>query len=100
MPAPTIYYIRHGETDWNASGRLQGVQDVALNGRGIEQAIHVGAVLEDLFARAGAGRPVLCLLCDPARAGAPDDGTRAPHPEAAAGRLRARRAAARDRLRP
>ena len=53
MPAPTIYYIRHGETDWNANGRLQGAQDVALNGRGIEQAIHVGAVLEDLFARDG-----------------------------------------------
>ncbi|MGH6755543.1 MAG: histidine phosphatase family protein, partial [Bradyrhizobium sp.] len=27
MPAPVIYYIRHGETSWNALGRLQGVQD-------------------------------------------------------------------------
>jgi len=30
---PTIYYIRHGETSWNAEGRLQGAQDIALNAR-------------------------------------------------------------------
>ena len=36
MSAPVIYYIRHGETSWNAQGRLQGTQDIALNdlGRG------------------------------------------------------------------
>jgi broad specificity phosphatase PhoE len=34
MPAPTIYYIRHGETSWNAEGRLQGTQDIALNDLG------------------------------------------------------------------
>src|SRR6516164_7393680 len=65
MPAPTIYYIRHGETDWNASGRLQGAQDVALNGRGIEQAIHVGAVLEDLFARDGRDAPSFAFVASP-----------------------------------
>ena len=31
MPVPVIYYIRHGETAWNADGRLQGTQDTALN---------------------------------------------------------------------
>ena len=54
MPArPTVYYIRHGETDWNVAGRLQGRRDVALNARGRAQARHCGEVLRDLFAREG-----------------------------------------------
>ena len=38
MPVPTIYYIRHGETAWNAEGRLQGTQDIPLNDLGRRQA--------------------------------------------------------------
>ena len=53
MPAPTIYYIRHGETEWNAVGRLQGTQDVPLNARGVKQAADAGAILADLLARDG-----------------------------------------------
>src|SRR5262249_6019510 len=53
MPAPTIYYIRHGETEWNAIGRLQGTQDVPLNERGVKQAVAAGAILSDLLARDG-----------------------------------------------
>src|SRR5215470_10720656 len=53
MPAPTIYYIRHGETAWNATGRLQGTQDIPLNELGRKQAAHAGNVLADLFARDG-----------------------------------------------
>lgn len=37
--------IRHGETDWNASGRIQGHTDVALNAHGLEQARRMGAAL-------------------------------------------------------
>jgi broad specificity phosphatase PhoE len=33
-----LYLIRHGETDWNADGRIQGHSDVELNERGLEQA--------------------------------------------------------------
>jgi broad specificity phosphatase PhoE len=46
---PTLYYIRHGETDWNVEGRLQGRRDVPLNARGREQAAHCGEILRDLF---------------------------------------------------
>ncbi|MDY6083845.1 MAG: histidine phosphatase family protein [Dialister sp.] len=34
----TLYFIRHGETYWNASGRYQGSTDVALSPEGICQA--------------------------------------------------------------
>jgi len=50
-PRPTVYYIRHGETDWNVGGRLQGRRDVPLNARGRGQAAHSGGILRDLFAR-------------------------------------------------
>ncbi len=33
-----IYITRHGETEWNAAGRIQGHTDVPLSGRGREQA--------------------------------------------------------------
>ncbi len=36
-PRP-FWYLRHGETDWNAQGLSQGRTDVALNARGIAQA--------------------------------------------------------------
>jgi probable phosphoglycerate mutase len=51
MFIPTIYYIRHGETEWNAEGRLQGTRDVPLNDLGRRQAGSAGVILADLFAR-------------------------------------------------
>lgn len=38
MSNTTIYFIRHGETDWNAEGRWQGHADVPLNDIGRRQA--------------------------------------------------------------
>lgn len=35
---PILYFIRHGETDWNRLGRLQGQTETPLNARGRAQA--------------------------------------------------------------
>lgn len=40
-----IGLIRHGETDWNARGLLQGTTDIPLNNRGMDQARDVGVLL-------------------------------------------------------
>ena len=53
MRQPTVYYVRHGETAWNAAGRFQGAQDIPLNDLGVTQAAHAGGILDDLFAREG-----------------------------------------------
>jgi broad specificity phosphatase PhoE len=53
MPGPTLYYVRHGLTDWNVEGRLQGRQDTPLNATGKEEARRCGEILRDLFARDG-----------------------------------------------
>lgn len=41
----TICLVRHGETDWNAIGKLQGRTDIPLNKTGILQAEECGGFL-------------------------------------------------------
>lgn len=65
MPVPTIYFLRHGETEWNALGRLQGTRDIPLNARGRGQAVHAAGVLADLFARDGKDRAALPYVSSP-----------------------------------
>jgi broad specificity phosphatase PhoE len=62
---PTIYYIRHGETAWNAEGRLQGTQDIPLNDLGCKQAAEAGVILAGLFARDGRSEASLGFVASP-----------------------------------
>jgi probable phosphoglycerate mutase len=40
-----VVFVRHGETDYNAQGRLQGQRDIPLNARGRAQASAIGRAL-------------------------------------------------------
>jgi broad specificity phosphatase PhoE len=62
---PTIYYIRHGETDWNAQGRLQGALDIPLNELGRQQAATAGGILAGLLARDGRNQTSLAFVASP-----------------------------------
>jgi probable phosphoglycerate mutase len=65
MSVPTIYYIRHGETEWNALGRLQGTRDIPLNALGRRQAARAGVILADLIARDGRSETSLEFVASP-----------------------------------
>ena len=52
-----VLLVRHGETDWNTDGLVQGRTDLPLNARGREQAADV--------ARALAGRGIRRVVSSP-----------------------------------
>jgi probable phosphoglycerate mutase len=61
-PGVSLYFVRHGETDWNRDQRYQGQQDVALNATGHGQATRNGRALA---ATLGARRLAVAYVASP-----------------------------------
>lgn len=55
----TLYVVRHGQTDWNAEGRIQGSTDRPLDETGHSQAKAVGEGLSKIQAAAIYSSPLL-----------------------------------------
>jgi probable phosphoglycerate mutase len=64
---PVLYYVRHGETDFNAEARLQGRRDTELNERGRLQATECGNLLHGLFARERRNAEDFAYMASPLR---------------------------------
>ncbi|SDT92959.1 histidine phosphatase family protein [Stappia sp. ES.058] len=50
---PYLIFIRHGQTDWNAEGRMQGHKDIELNETGRGQARRNATTLRTHFEQSG-----------------------------------------------
>ncbi len=57
LAAVPFWFLRHGETDYNAKGLSQGALDIALNSHGRAQAQRAGAML--------AGRGISAIIASP-----------------------------------
>lgn len=52
-----LLIVRHGQTDWNVEGRIQGRTDIKLNETGIKQAQEVARKLQNI--------PIDVIFCSP-----------------------------------
>jgi probable phosphoglycerate mutase len=57
LPTRAFWFLRHGETDWNAQGLSQGNIDIPLNATGIAQAHSAAALLK--------GRGIAAIVSSP-----------------------------------
>ena len=64
MPIPrrTFYFLRHGETDWNAGGRFQGYSDIPLNPYGLAQAHEAARVIANCTVELIVASPLIRAL--------------------------------------
>ena len=53
-----FWFLRHGETDWNAEGRSQGRTDIPLNAVGVAQARRAALALVDRDIRSIVASPL------------------------------------------
>lgn len=61
----TLLFVRHGETDWNATRRYQGQTDIPMNERGRTQARRNGEALRRFFATSGRSLENFDLVSSP-----------------------------------
>ncbi len=54
-----LYFIRHGETDWNIQKRLQGREDIPMNAAGREQAAQCAKYLSLYWREKGYSEPLM-----------------------------------------
>lgn len=47
---PTIWFLRHGETEWNATRRIQGQMESQLSARGREHAAEQALIMPPILA--------------------------------------------------
>ena len=66
-PPVDFFLIRHGETEWNRQGRLQGQRDVPLNPLGRDQAAAAGRKLKKLLRKEGIDPAGLRFVASPLR---------------------------------
>ncbi len=96
---PELYFVRHGETDWNAEGRYQGAKDIPLNDRGRGQAKLNGELLQMLLERDRRAATDFSWYVSPLEPHARNDGLRPRRRRRAVRRCDGRPAAHRDLVR-
>jgi probable phosphoglycerate mutase len=63
--AQPLYFIRHGQTDWNAETRYQGITDTTLSETGRLQAAENASLLHDMLQRDGVDPDEVNLMTSP-----------------------------------
>ncbi len=65
--SPTLIFIRHGETPWNAEGRLQGQREIDMSDIGRAQARRNGQAVKGFFERRGQNPEDFSFVASPMR---------------------------------